>query len=306
MNNQLTRRSLVKGGLGTLAALSLGACNTGEWSLLGASEFTDAQPFKISLAQWSIRYMNARKQVTTLQFPAYTRKLGIDGVEYVSGFFQDKAKDKTFLTELKNRCTDNDIRSVLIMCDGEGAIGAPQLKDRLKTVDNHKRWVEAAQFLGCHTIRINCHSRGSRLEQSKLCTDGIHRLATFAQPYGNNIVVENHGGLSSDGQWWAQTIGNVKLAKAGTLPDFGNFGSYDRYKGLEELMPYAKGVSAKATEFNAAGEEKHTDFLRMMQIVKNSAYKGYVGIEWGGKASEAEEAILKSKRLLEKCFRSLA
>ena len=190
------------------------------------------------------------------------------------------------------------------MCDNEGNLGDPDKKSRYKAVENHYKWVNAAKTLGCHSIRVNARSEGSYDEQIKLASDGLRILSEFADNIGINILVENHGGLSSNGAWLAGVMKIVDLPNCGTLPDFGNFNTgggkmYDRYTGVTELMPFAKAVSAKSHDFDGEGNETHTDYRRMMKIVLNAGYRGYVGIEYeGGKLSEAE-GVLATKKLME-------
>ena len=237
-----------------------------------------------------------------MDFPEFAKdQFGIQAVEYVNSFFKTKAKDKAYLTELKKRCDDNGIKSVLIMCDGEGNIGATDEARRKRTVENHKKWVEAAQFLGCSTIRVNAHGESKREQDlANYVADGLTQLSTFAKDFNINVTVENHGGLSSNGAWLAGVMKKVNLDNCGTLPDFGNFHQYDRYKGLTELMPFAKGVSAKSHHFNEQGEETKTDFTKAMKIVHAHGYQGYVGIEYEGKKLSEIEGIKKTLTLLQK------
>jgi sugar phosphate isomerase/epimerase len=193
------------------------------------------------------------------------------------------------------------------MVDGEGNLGDPAAAGRKKTVDNHKKWVDAAKFLGCHSVRVNAGSSGTYEEQQERAADGLRMLSEYAQPLGLNVIVENHGGLSSDGAWLAGTIAKVAMDNCGTLPDFGNFDidraagkRYDRYKGVDELMPYAKAVSAKSHEFDAQGNEVHTDYEKMMAIVLKHGYRGWVGIEWEGGSPDEYEGIRLTKALLER------
>jgi sugar phosphate isomerase/epimerase len=279
-----------------------------------AAEPAGNVPFKISLAQWSLhRAFFGQKGVEKkdpLKFAEIAKKdYGIDAVEYVNQFYKAKKKDDAFLKELKKVADDNGVRSVLIMCDGEGALGDPDDKKRQQAVENHYRWVEWAKFLGCHSIRVNAQTggNGSREEKAKQAADGLRKLSDFSGKAGINTIVENHGGLSSDGAWLAGVMKLVDSKYCGTLPDFGNFGSYDRYKGVDELMPFAKGVSAKSHDFDSKGEETHTDYHKMMAIVvKKHNYHGFVGIEYeGGKVSEPE-GIKLTKALLEKVRAELA
>ena len=271
------------------------------------------QPFKISLAEWSFHKTLFANEMTNLEFPKITRELGIDGVEYVNQFFKDKAKDKKYLAELKKIAKNEGVTNVLIMCDGEGMVGHPDKAERVKTVENHKKWVDAAAFLGCHSIRVNAGSQGEYEEQQKLAADGLRMLCEYGETQKINVIVENHGGLSSNGEWLAGVMKLVNHKRVGTLPDFGNFmlnyqtgEEYDRYKGVDLLMPFAKGVSAKSNNFDAEGNEAKMDYYRLMKIVKNAGYKGFVGIEYEGSELPEREGVIATKKLLEKVFASLA
>jgi len=265
------------------------------------------QPFRISLAQWSWhRRLRGRSagggpKLDNLDFAREAHSLGIEAVEYVNQFFKDKALDTKYLTEMKRRAEENGITSLLIMCDDEGCLGDPDAKRRKQAIENHYKWVEAAKFLGCHSIRVNAYSKGTYQEQMKLTADGLRQLGEYAAGHKLNVIVENHGGLSSDGQWLVAVIEKVGLANCGTLPDFGNFPPQtDRYETVKMLMPYAKAVSAKSYDFDQDGNETTIDYYRMMEIVLAAGYQGYVGIEYEGKRLSEDEGILATKRLLEK------
>ncbi len=292
-------------------------------SVLGQSVFAAEavkKPFfEISLAQWSLHKALFAKQLDNLDFPAKAKNdFGISVVEYVNAFFKDKAKDTAYLNELLKRCKDNGVKNHLIMCDGEGNLGAANEADRLKAVENHYKWVDAAKYLGCATIRVNAAGEGSREEVAKAAADGLSRLGDYAKKVGINVIVENHGGYSSDGGWLSGVMKQVGKKNVGTLPDFGNFcikrdskdwtnclESYDRYEGTKELMPFAKGVSAKSYDFDEQGNCIETDYYKILKIVKNSGFKGYVGIEYEGSKISEEEGIRKTKVLLEKVAASL-
>jgi sugar phosphate isomerase/epimerase len=226
-------------------------------------------------------------------------------VEYVNQFFKDKARDEDYIAELAKRAADEGVTNVLIMCDGLGNLGDPDGAARTKAIENHFRWVEAAKRLGCHAIRVNAASKGSAEEQQKLAADGLSRLSDYAAQMDMSVIVENHGGLSSNGEWLAGVMKLVNKPNCGTLPDFGNFHDYDRYRGVEELLPFAKGVSAKSHEFDADGNEVRTDYRRMLQLVVAAGYRGWVGIEYEGKALPEPEGILATKKLLERVRQEL-
>jgi sugar phosphate isomerase/epimerase len=263
--------------------------------------------FKISLAQWSLhRAFFGQKGVEKrdpLDFAVIAKKeFGIEAIEYVNQFYKDMKKDDAYLKDLKKKADDAGVKSVLIMCDGEGALGDPDEKKRQQAVENHYRWVEWAKFLGCHSIRVNAQTggNGTKEEKAKMAADGLRKLSEFGAKHEIGVIVENHGGLSSDGEWLANVMKLVDHKFCGTLPDFGNFGSYDRYKGVDELMPFAKGVSAKSHEFDDKGNETKTDYRKMMEIVvKKHNYHGFVGIEYEGSKHTEAEGIKLTKKLLE-------
>ena len=288
---------LALGGLP--AALALGA-------LPAAVRAADAPLFSISLAQWSLNRMLFGGELDNLDFPVFAKEtFGIEAVEYVNQFFMDKAGDRAYLAELKRRCDGNGVTSLLIMCDREGNLGDPDPALRTQAIEHHYKWVEAAEYLGCHSIRVNAASAGTYAEQRDYAADGLRRLSEFGADHGLNVIVENHGGLSSNGRWLAEVIAAVGRDNCGTLPDFGNFRiseseEYDRYRGVAELMPFAKGVSAKSYGFDAAGNETRIDYRRMLTIVLDAGYRGHVGVEWEGREPDAVEGVRLTKALLER------
>jgi sugar phosphate isomerase/epimerase len=245
-----------------------------------------------------------------LDFAAKARSFGIEGLEYVNQFFKDKATDTTYLNEMNKRAADNGCKNLLIMVDGEGHLGNTDEKKRMEAVENHYKWVDAAKHLGCHSIRVNAAGEGTAEEVAAAAVLGLGKLAEYGKSAGLNVIVENHGGYSSDGSWLSGVMKQINMDNCGTLPDFGNFciergekgcdNEYDRYKGVEQLMPFAKAVSAKSNVFDAEGNERVMDYLRIMKIVKSHGYKGYVGIEFEGSELSEDEGIIATKKLLEK------
>ena len=276
--------------------------------------------FEISLAEWSLHRALYSGEIDHLDFPRIAKEsFGINAVEYVNSFFFDKAQDSSYLKEMKTRADDLGVSSLLIMCDNEGSLGDPDNLKRQEAVENHYKWHEAAKYLGCHSIRVNAYlteslhgletgdysKTGSYKNQIGLAADGLRKLTEYGDKLGINTIVENHGGLSSDGKWLSLVMEAVDHPRCGTLPDFGNFRIegerwYDRYDGMEELMPFAKAVSAKSHDFDSNGTEIHTDFYRMMDIVLESVYEGYVGIEYEGSTMDEMSGIKATKTLLDK------
>ena len=296
----MNRRNFIKRSAAITSGLALSGFGS---TLLSGS---DNLPFKISLAEWSLHRALHSKKIDHLDFISLTKtEFGLDAVEYVNSFFFDKAQDQKYLNEMKTRADDHDVKSLLIMCDNEGNLGDPDENKRNQAVENHYKWAEAAKFLGCHSIRVNARSEGSWDDQIELAADGLRRLNEFGDSIGINTIVENHGGLSSNGKWLSAVMERVDHSRVGTLPDFGNFRIqsdewYDRYQGMKELMPYAKAVSAKSHEFDKKGNETGSDFYRIMNIVLDAGYKGYVGIEYEGNVHTEMEGIRLTNDLLKK------
>lgn len=312
MPHPLNRRSfLATAGVG-LTALS----SSGLSPRLFAANVTTSQkelPYKISLAQWSLHKALKAGEMDNLDYAKVAKeKFGIDGVEYVNQFFADKAKDETYLGEMKKVAEDHGVKSLLIMIDREGNLGDPDDNKRMQTVENHKKWVDAAKFLGCHSIRVNAGSSGTYGDQLRLAADGLRKLSEYGDTMGINVIVENHGGLSSNGAWLYSVMRMVDHPRCGTLPDFGNFvidGKnnvvYDHYLGVRELMPFAKAVSVKTYDFNGEpfmtvrGDRKF-DLKKLMGIVLEFGYNGYCGIEYEGNQLDEMTGIAKTKEMLDK------
>jgi L-ribulose-5-phosphate 3-epimerase len=279
------------------------AAASAAWGLsLPSNVFAADEPlFKISVAEWSFHKAIFGKQMDHLDFAKVAkREFGIEAVEYVNQFWKDKARDEKYVAEMKKRADGEGVKSLLIMIDGEGALGDADEAKRKQAVQNHHQWVEAAKELGCHSIRVNAQSAGTYDEQLQRAADGLRQLSEFAAKHGLNVIVENHGGLSSNGRWLASVMETVDLPNCGTLPDFGNFGNYDRYQGVRELMPFAKAVSAKSHDFDENGNETRTDYFKMMDIVLEAGYRGYVGIEYEGSKLSETDGVRATQKLLER------
>ena len=281
----------------------------------GAQEGPEKSPLKLSLAEWSLHKTLFDGKMTNLQFAAKAKELGFTGIEYVNQFFKDKAENTAYLDSLNAAAKAAGVEQVLIMIDGEGYLGEADSIRRDSAVNAHKKWVLAAKHLGCHSIRVNAHGEGTAEEVSAHVVKGLTALSQFAAQHGINVIVENHGGYSSNGAWLADVMKKVNLPNCGTLPDFGNFclkreggamwgakclEEYDRYKGIEELLPFAKGVSAKSYDFDAQGNDTKIDYKKMLDLVKASTYTGFIGVEYEGEIDPEIEGIKKTKALIEK------
>lgn len=273
--------------------------------------------FQLSLAQWSFHNELFEHKMDNFDFVRVADSLGFEGVEFVDQFLVGKAKDSTYLSQLKDTLAYYNITPLLIMIDLEGDLASPDGMERNKSVDNHKKWINAAQFLGCHSIRVNLFGDGDSISVTEASIDALTKLSNYASNYPVNIIVENHGGLSSNGKWLSDVVKKVNKTNCGTLPDFDNFclmregnarwsapciKEYPRYMGVEELLPFAKGISAKSFAFNENGEETSIDYKKMMELINASAYTGFIGIEYEGEELSSIEGIQATKNLLLQYF----
>ena len=277
----------------------------------------DSQFFKLSLAQWSMHRMIMDKSISPYDFAKKAKAWGFEGVEYVNGLFADELSKfdneeegmKALVSRLKKESEAAGVENVLIMVDGEGHLASPDKAVRNQAVENHKKWVNAAAKLGCHAIRVNTSGTNDPDLYLASAQDGLRKLARYAAEKNINVIVENHGGLSSDAPKLVEVINAVNLPNCGTLPDFGNwcitYGDNgcdvvypDMYDGLERLMTVAKAVSAKSHDFDEKGNETQKDYVRMLQIVKDAGYSGYIGVEYEGGVLSEEDGIIATRNLL--------
>lgn len=318
--NFIKKTSQAALGLGFLGTNLLSSCNNAEETTQQQSQQVQQEAalfFKLSLAQWSFHrslgHEDNEKLFDHLDFAKKAKELGFEGVEYVAHFFKDKAEDMDYLKQMKQRAADNDIESLLIMIDGEGDLAINDDAKRKEGIENHYKWVEAAHFLGCHSIRVNVFGEGTADEMAYGAKDALSRLSEFAAKENMNILVENHGGMSSDADWMMKVMNEVNMNNCGMLPDFGNFcvrregggrwdgdcvQEYNMYKGVEMFMPKAVAVSAKSYNFDANGEETKIDYAKMLKIVKDAGYTGYIGVEYEGDAISEEEGVIATRDLL--------
>ena len=322
----MERRTFIRNGF----TLGLGAASFG--TALAHNVLTDFSAnstpfFKLSLAQWSLHNAIWKRQLDPYDFTAKAKELGFEGVEFVNQLYPDvmKAKDKTaalkqFISKLNTAAKTEGIENVLIMIDGEGDLAVPSISERNQAIENHKAWVETAAAMGCHSIRINLFGERDEIAWKAQAAESMRKLGEFAAPYKVNIIVENHGYLSSNAALVMEMLAEVNLPNCGTLPDFGNFclereagkrwdaaciREYDRYQGVKELLPKAFAVSAKSHDFDQAGNETHTDFKRMLQLVKDAGYTGFIGVEYEGQQLDEISGILATKELLLKQAKQL-
>ena len=276
--------------------------------------------FKLSLAQWSLNKGIYSGKFDPYDFAKTAKELGFSGLEYVNALYSDVMDSrnkhqaiKNFIKKSNDEAKQNNIENLLIMIDGEGDLATSKVRKRNAAVENHKKWIDAASQMGCHSVRVNLYGSEQKMKWMEYSSDSLSRLSDFSKDFNINVIVENHGSLSSNAELLMQVINNVNLKNCGTLPDFGNFcikrvegdlyesdcvKEYDRYKGIKEMMPKAFAVSAKSNSFNNEGDEIYTDYLKMLKIVKESGYNGYIGVEYEGTGLSEIDGILATKNLL--------
>lgn len=326
----MKRRNILRSGvLVCIAVLVLGIASCKETKKTNIENVDMAKDsidvvapfFKLSLAQWSIHKMIKDDGVDPYTFAEKAKNWGFTGLEYVSQLYPSDLKDGEYSEEAMTAFVERSnaeakkhgMANVLIMIDGQGSLGVSDAKERDEAVERHHKWVDAAAAMGCHAIRVNLRGSEKPGVWKKNSVDALTKLSTYAKTKNINVIVENHGGLSSNGAMLAEVMATVNMDNCGTLPDFGNFcikrndpkdytagcaEEYDIYKGVTELMPHAKAVSAKSGNFDADGNETRIDYVKMLNIVKDAGYTGFIGVEYEGSDLSEEEGILATKELL--------
>ena len=314
-------------GVTFLGAYACKEAKKEEQSVAGTEESSSpAEPFfELSLAQWSLHRDIREKGMDPYAFAEKAKNWGFKGLEYVSQLYDPELSDAdyspeamtAFIEKSNAEAKKHGMKNVLIMIDRQGELAVSDETERNETVEKHKKWVDAAAAMGCHAIRVNLSGSNDPEIWIENSVDGLTKLATYAKDQNINILVENHGGLSSNGELLARIMEKVNMNNVGTLPDFGNFcitrkpdswdcaESYDKYKGVKELMPYAKAVSAKSNVFDANGNEENIDYVKMLQMVKDNGYTGFIGVEYEGNELSEEEGIIATRDLLLKAAKEV-
>ena len=286
--------------------------------------------FKLSLAQWSLHKAFQNGEKDPMDFAKIAKELGFEGVEYVTQLYPEIEKAagtpefrETVLklaNDLNDRSKEAGIANVLIMVDHAGELADPDPEKRKEAIEAHKIWMDAAALMGAHSIRANLFGIIEPEEWHKVSVTSLKELATYGASIGVNIIIENHGGNSSHGERLANVMKEVNMTNCGTLPDYGNFcvrrengdrwsspciEEYDKYIGIKELMPFAKGVSAKSYDFDTAGNETTIDFEKMMQIVKDANFNTFIGVEYEGSRLSEEDGIIATRDLLLNCAKKI-
>tara|TARA_R110002049_G_scaffold24302_3_gene86294 strand:- start:5378 stop:6298 length:921 start_codon:yes stop_codon:yes gene_type:complete len=262
--------------------------------------------FQISLAQWSFKDAFYSGEMSNEALPEFTRsQLGLAGIDYLSDFWLDSYRDLTTMSLMKQRAKDWNIENIMMMLHKVGDVAHVDPAERKRILEDHQYWIEAAHAMGCSMIRVNARSEGPRETQLSLISESIRQLCEFSEPLGVDIVIENLWGspYSYNAQFIMEVVTKVDHPRCGTLPDFNNFRYDDPYSSVAIMLPSARSVSAKSLDFTPSGQEKYIDYHRMMKIVHDSGYQGYIGIEWEGCKKSPLEGVLLTKALLEKTGR---
>ena len=283
--------------------------------------------FDLSLAQWSLHKTIRSGTMSPYDFAKVASEFGFKGLEYVNGLYPDVMNSENKTTAIQAFVEKNNalakqynVKNVLIMIDDEGDLSSSEEQERMSAIENHKLWIDAAHQMGCTAVRLNLHGEKEEAKWIKNSIESLSALSEYAAPFNINVIVENHGGKSSNANLLMQVINRVSFSNCGTLPDFGNFcmsgewGSlkdnkcndpYEPYLGVSEMLPKAFGMSAKSYEFDANGDETILDYYKLLSIVKKGGYDGFIGVEYEGEELSEKEGILATKRLLEKVAATL-
>ena len=281
------------------------------------NETVQSEPFfKISLAQWSLHKAVNDEGADPFDFAKDAKALGFEAVEYVNQLYEKQVDSMgldAVLERIKSESEKHGVENLLIMVDHEPDLADPNVDVRNEAVEAHKKWVDAAAYLGCHSIRVNTFGTMDPEIWVESVKDGLTKLSEYAATKNINVLVENHGWWSSDPVKVMQAINEMNLPNCGTLPDFGNWcirrtENYfegecleefpDKYEGIRLMMPAAKAVSAKSYAFDENGNETTIDFVKMLQIVKDSGYKGYISVELDADGKNEKEGIIATRNLL--------
>ena len=285
-----SRRNFLSASLGVSASTVLP---------LLAQEDAPEKRFHIGIQEYTFHSWLASGKLDHLDYPKLVRdKLGLQHIEYWNRPFEGKHTDKNYVGELVKRTVNEGMENVLILVDIRKQLDAKKVKDRDLSVDEHKGWIDCAHQLGCKAIRVNCHSGGDPDDNLEQMADGVGRLCDYAKDSKVKVVIEPHGANSQDPDWLLKAIKMLDRENAGLLPDFNNFGSFDRYEAVKNTLPHAVAVCAKAKGFNELGNENSTDYHRMLKIVHESSFKGVITIEFEGRNVDPIEGALKTKELI--------
>jgi L-ribulose-5-phosphate 3-epimerase len=286
--DNVTRRSFVARSLAIGAGLAASA------SIKPRPAFSRARPVKddISIAQWALVEEFQKGKLKTLDFPSVARKdFDINGIEFVNTLFE--VPTSGYLNRLKKNAADNGVTMVLIMVDGEGETCTPSREERKQTVINHRKWIDIAQYLGCHAIRTNCRGPAKAMppkeESLKWSTETYQMMLEYAVPAKISVLIENHGGVSNDADWMAALMKEIDNPYFGSYPDWrAPAADFDNYGFLLKMLPWAQGMSYR----NQPTEE---GTAKLIKLCRDSGYRGWYGIENTGR-----DEIAKGKALLKK------
>lgn len=267
----------------------------------------DADRFQIGIQEYTFHRWLSSGKIKHLDYPALAKKeLGITHIEYWNRPFDGKHTDKKFVGELAKRTIGEGMKNVLILVDAKNQLDSPDEAQRQRAVDEHKGWIDCAAQLQCDAIRVNCRSGGDRKQNLDNAAKGLGALCDYAKDTKVKVVIEPHGGNSQDPDWLLAAMKQIDRSNAGLLPDFNNFGKYDRYEGVSKSLPFAPAVCAKALAFDDDGNETRTDFYKMMKIIFESDYSGVISIEFEGHGVDPIKGSLMTKRLIEKALEAAA
>lgn len=258
---------------------------------------------QLSLAAYSFRQFFAKsstKPLTMFQFIDFCAQHGCVGTELTSYYFPKDLTDEYLLNIRKHAF----LRGISISgtAVGNTFTHRPGPK-RTEQIDMVKLWIDRAAVMGAPHIRIfagRVEQGMSLAEAKKLCIEAIEECADYAGKKGIFLGIENHGGIVAEAGDILDIVRSVNNPWVGINLDTGNFHSEDPYADLAACAPFAVNVQVKV-EIHRKGQAKAepTDLSRIVQLLRNANYQGYVALEYEGKPDPWIQVPLWLKRMRE-------
>ena len=293
MNNHhpCSRRNFLQGSVQSVAGLAAGSLLAQANALAAADD-----RFELSIHQYSLKKLFEEGQLDTFAYPGFVKEqFGFTNVEFAVEFCDALRADPKKGDAIRDRSEQLGVKHRALLCGAEPTLDAPNEKDRQAAVEDHLKWAEVAEHLGCEFIRVRASTEGDRNEQLDHATKGIGALCSALDDSPVSVLIENIAGFSRDPDWLVALVNRIGAKRVGLIADFGNFEG-DIYEGMGRLLPFTKSVCTKSWEFDEQGNETKIDFARMMSILKESSFRGCIAIEYLGK--EPVAGVRKTAELI--------
>lgn len=252
-----------------------------------------------------------------MDFPRLARDAyGLEAIELEASLHYAHVRNDAYFARLRQQCDASGVRCVVISNMWEGNLASLQGQPE-QTARNYHRWVDIAAIMGCRLLTVNVNARrGNRDLLAARAAEGLVALTSYSGPRGITVLVENHGWYSAYPPWLVGIMETVNSPFCKLSVDLGNFCTrwdsgqcveqqYDPYEGVALMMPHARHVSAKMLGFDERGNDVRTDYVRMLRIIRDAGYQGYIGIEYAGDQLSPDHGIRASLALLRRATSEL-